>query len=162
MRIVSTSYIKSNDFTDPASWLERINFYTGILEALATRHVIFSIERINFEGRLSRAGVDYYFIKQDHLVDRVPYRSHKLIKSLKPDLVLVNGFIFPLQVIQLRWKLGPRPKIVIVHRAEKPFEGIRGIFQKWADRAIDAYLFTSRELATIWLEKGIIQFALDR
>ena len=37
-----------------------------------------------------------------------------------PDAALVNRFIFPLQIIQLRPAPGKKAKIIVLHRAEKP------------------------------------------
>jgi glycosyltransferase involved in cell wall biosynthesis len=75
---------------------------------------------------------------------------HRLLKRLKPDVVLVNGFIFPLQIIQLRLKLGPAVQIIVLHRAEKPFKGVKRYLQKLADKCVDAYLFTSSEFGNEW------------
>jgi len=150
MKIVSTSYSKTSAFTDPKKWLERINFYTGILEELAKRHEVISIERINYEGELKQGGVHYFFLRQKKKVILFPGVMHRLVKKLKPDVVFVNGFIFPLQIIQLRVKLGRAVKIIILHRAEKPFGGLKKYLQKLADRSVDAYLFTSSEFGIEW------------
>src|SRR6185503_18936169 len=88
---------------------------------------------------------------------RFPWRMHRLIKKLKPDVVFVNGIIFPLQVIQLRRKLGKEIKIILQHRSEKPGKGLRKYLQKWADSSIDAYLFSSDEFGAGWTETGIIK-----
>src|SRR6187549_3768682 len=103
MKIVSTSYINTASFSDPGQWLERIDFYTGILEELAKQNEVDSIEQINYNGELDRKGVKYHFLdfKKPRLY--FPRRLHGFIKKLKPDVVLVNGFIFPLQIMQLRW-----------------------------------------------------------
>jgi len=150
MKIVSTSYSKTTEFTDPKKWLERISFYTGILEELAKRHEVISIERINYEGEFEQSGVHYFFLRQKKKVIRFPGRMHRLIKELKPEVVFVNGFIFPLQIIQLRLKLGKGVKIIVLHRAEKPCKGLKKYLQKLADRCVDAYLFTSSEFGVEW------------
>ncbi|HMK27956.1 MAG TPA: glycosyltransferase family 4 protein [Chitinophagaceae bacterium] len=156
MKIVSTSYSKTTEFTDPEKWLERINFYTGILEELAKRHEVISIERINYEGELKQGGVHYFFIRQKKKITRFPRRMHRLIKQHKPGAVLVNGLIFPWQVIQLRLKLGRSVKIICIHRSEKPSTGIKKYLQRFAGRFVDAYLFTSSEFGKDWVKKGNI------
>jgi glycosyltransferase involved in cell wall biosynthesis len=150
MKIVSTSYSKTNEFTDPQKWLDKIGFYTGILEELAKGHEVISIERINYEGEFDQNGVHYFFLSQKKKVTRFPLRLHRLIKQLKPNVVFVNGFIFPLQILQLRLKLGKAVKIIVLHRAEKPFNGVKRYLQKWADKCVDAYLFTSSEFGNEW------------
>lgn len=156
MKIVSTSYSKTTEFADPKKWLERISFYTGILEELAKEHEVTSIERINYEGEFEQSGVHYFFLRQKKKVIRFPRRMHRLIKKLKPDTVLVNGLIFPWQVIQLRLKLGSSVKIILIHRSEKPFSGIKKYLQRFADRFVDAYLFTSSEFGKDWVKNGNI------
>ncbi len=156
MRIVSTSYIKTEGFNDPDDWLKRISFYTGIFNELAKQHDVISIERINYEGECQQNGVQYFFIRLKRKIVRFPFRMHRLIKNLQPDVVFVNGFIFPLQIIQLRLKLGRSVKIVVLHRAEKPFNGFRKHFQKLADKCVDSYFFTSSEFGIEWMNKGII------
>ena len=62
MKIVSTSYSNTPEYTEPVAWLKRIRFYTGILEALAKDHEVTSIERIRYEGSLQQNKVHYHFI----------------------------------------------------------------------------------------------------
>jgi glycosyltransferase involved in cell wall biosynthesis len=72
------------------------------------------------------------------------------MKKLNPDVVFINGFIFPLQVIQLRLTLGRPVKIILLHRAEKPAKGIKRFLQRMADRCVNAYLFTSSAFGNEW------------
>ncbi len=113
MKLVFTSYTSSPEYSQPALWLKRIEGYTGILKSLARNNIVTGIERISYEGELEQNGVQYYFIKQKKKVVRLPWRMHRLVKKLQPDVIFVNGFIFPLQIIQLRLKLGRRVKIII-------------------------------------------------
>ncbi len=106
MRIISTSYSKTEEFDNPRKWLERICFYTGILDELSKQHEVISIERINYEGECRINGVQYFFIRLKRGVVRFPFRMHRFVKNLQPDVVLVNGLIFPLQVIQFEVEIG--------------------------------------------------------
>ena len=159
MRFVFTSYSSAPEFDDPAKWLRRINGYTGILEALGRRHSVTGIERINYEGEFSQEGVHYNFIRLRKKVTRFPQRMHRMIKNMDPDVVVVNGIIFPLQVIQLRRELGKKVKIILLHRSEIPGIRLRKFLQKWADRSVDAYVFSSDEFGDQWMKSGIIKDA---
>ncbi len=159
MKIVSTSYTNTRAFHDPSAWLDRIGFYTGILEKLAIQHEVHSIEQINYTGELKRNNVSYRFLNFKKPKLYFPRQLHHHIKKLQPDVVLVNGFIFPLQIIQLRFKLGRKPKIVVMNRSEKPFSGIRKYLQRLAGKCIDAILFTSAEFGQQWVENGNIKDA---
>ena len=156
MRILSTSYNKTDEFDNPEDWLRRIGFYTGVLDELAKFHEVISIERINYEGIRQQNGVQYHFIDLKKKVILFPRRLHRFIKKQNPDIVLVHGFIFPLQIIQLRLAIGNKAKIIVQNHAEKPSAGIMKFFQRIADRYISAYLFTLEEMGREWVEKGII------
>lgn len=157
MKIVSTSYINTPEYTDPEKWLERISFYTGLLEALAKRHLVESIEQINYSGDIQKNGVRYHFLNFKKRQLYFPLALHRYIKNLDPDVVFVNGFVFPLQIIQLRKTLGKKVKIIVLHRAEKPFTGVKRLVQRIADNAVNAYLFVSDEFGEEWMKKGIIK-----
>ncbi len=156
MKLIFTSYVSSPEFSHPESWLKRINAYTGILESLSNPNAVIGIERINYEGKYEKNGVQYLFVKQRQNTVLIPVHLHRLVKELKPDIVFINGLIFPLQVIQLRLKLGSGVKIILLHRGEKPYRGIKGFVQKLADKCIDAYLFTSAEFGKDWTQQGNI------
>jgi len=156
MRIVSTSYTNTPAFSDPVVWLTRINFYTGILEELARQHEVHSIEQINYQGQLQVNNVRYHFLNFKKPKQYFPRKLHTYIKTLQADIVFVNGLIFPLQIIQLKLKLGKHVKIILLHRGEKPYAGIKGWLQKVADRCVDAYLFTSAGFGSAWTNAGHI------
>lgn len=156
MKLIFTSYTQSPEFDQPQSWLRRIKGYTGILESLARFHTVISIEHIAYEGRLEQAGVTYHFLPLKKKVEQFPLRLHRLIKQLQPDTVFINGFIFPLQIIQLRLWLGRSVQVIVLHRAEKPFNGIKKYLQRLADRCVNGYLFTSSEFGAQWNRNGNI------
>ncbi len=157
MKIVSTSYTNTAEFTDPLLWLQRINFYTGILEALAKTHEVQSIEQINYSGQIKNKGVTYHFLNYKKPKLYFPFQLHNYIKKIHPDVVLVNGLIFPLQVMQLRLKLGKKVKLIVLNRGEKPGTGLRKFLQRLADKSINAYLFASDELGKAWISNGHIR-----
>ena len=157
MKIVSTGYTNTPSFTDPEKWLNRISFYTGILEELAKKNEVESIEQINYRGQLQCNGVKYHFLNFKNSPPFFSWRLNAFIKKLKPDAVLVNGFIFPLQIIQLRLLLGSRVKIAVINRAEKPGTGSRKFLQQLADRFVQCYFFTSKEMGRAWVQQGIIK-----
>ena len=151
MKLIFTSYSGALDFDDPHVWLKRIEGYTGILEALVERgHEVTGIEHINYEGALQENGVQYIFQKQTRRVQYFPKRLHRTIKRLNPDIVFINGSIFPVQLIQLRKSLQSSTRIIVIHRSEKPYKGIKGFLQARADKKIDAYLFSSDDFRDEW------------
>ncbi|HKO79673.1 MAG TPA: glycosyltransferase, partial [Chitinophagaceae bacterium] len=156
MKLVFTSYNGSPEYNSPQAWLKRINGWTGILDKLAVYNTVIDVERINYEGVYQQNGVQYFFTRVNKKIIRFPWRMHRLIKRLQPAIVFVNGFIFPLQIIQLRWKLGKEVKIIVINHAEKPFSGFRKFFQRKADKYVHRYFFTSNEMGAEWVRRGII------
>jgi glycosyltransferase involved in cell wall biosynthesis len=156
MKLIFTSYVSSPEYNQPDLWLKRIEGYAGILEMLGKDHTVIGIERINYEGEYLQNNVQYIFTRQKKKVIRFPWRMHRFIKKQKPDVVFVNGLIFPLQVLQLRFVLGNSVKIIGIHHAEKPFNGLKKELQRLADSCMNAYLFTSLEFGKEWVQNGNI------
>jgi len=154
MKFIFTSYVVTKEFKHPESWLNRIRAYTGILEALSDKHLVSSIEQIDYEGECFKNGVIYYFLRLSCLGRFFPVKLHRFISFSQPSVVVIQGLHSPLQVIQLRIKLGKKVQVIAHHHAEKPFTGIKKYLQLWADRYIDAYLFASRDLGMDWVKKG--------
>lgn len=154
MKIVFASYVYTPQFDNPEAWLKRINLYSGILQALAQNHTIISIEQINYEGQCEQDGVQYHFKKLNKIERRFPYRLHRFIKNLEPDVVFIHGLHFPLQVIQLWLHLGSKVRIIAQHHAELPFTGWKKWIQQRAYRYVDAYFFASRDMGLEWIKSG--------
>lgn len=99
----------------------------------------------------------YLFFKGNNRFGFFSVKTLQHIKSIQPDIVLVRGLIFPVQVLALRIWLGRKVKILVRHHADHPFRGARKKIQQLADHCIDAYLFTSKVLAETWIQQRIIR-----
>jgi glycosyltransferase involved in cell wall biosynthesis len=152
MRIVFLSYNYSPDIRSPQEWLERIKYYVGWSEILAKKHTIIRIDQINFEGNFYHLGIQYHFVRSPKKRNYFPRKLHHFVKALRPDLVVVSSFLFPLQVIQLRNCLGKKIKITVQHHAEQPFKGLKKYIQRYASQKTDAFLFTSYEIGAEWVK----------
>ncbi|GLU51253.1 glycosyltransferase family 4 protein [Dyadobacter frigoris] len=155
MKFIFASYVYTPEFDDPRSWLIRINAYTGIPEALSQDNEVISIEQINYEGHFHNKGVDYHFKRFSQGALRFfPFKLNTYIKSLQPDVVVIQGLHYPFQVIQLRLLLGNKTKIIAQNHAEKPFGGLKKYLQKLADLCINTYLFASHPMGMQWIKAG--------
>jgi len=159
MNLVSLTYTKKSQFTRPEDWLFRIRPYIGVLEELGRYFTVFSIDRIRFDGELLLRGVYHYFPAIEGRRLPVALGLNRLAHRFKPDVVLVQGMNFPLEVLLLRWQLGRKVKIVIHNHAEKPGRGLRGWLQRISDPIISGYLFTAREMGDEWIRRRIIRRA---
>jgi glycosyltransferase involved in cell wall biosynthesis len=99
-----------------------------------------------------------YFFKGKNSFFYFPRSLYLFIKREKPDVVMIHGFFFPFQLLCLKFYLPKSTKIIVQHHAEKPFTNlIKLAFQKLAYSNVDAYLFSSRELAQAHLDKQTIR-----
>ncbi|HVS97511.1 MAG TPA: glycosyltransferase family 4 protein [Puia sp.] len=156
MKFVFVTYNLSLHFHRPEDWFYHLRHSTGVYDALSKRHSVISIEQIDHNGRLERNGVDYHFLRPRKKKVYFPGRLHRYIKALSPDVIVVHGMHSPLQVLQLRAKVGRRARIILQNHADQPGSGKRRLLQKLADRSIDAYLFVSKEQGLQWVDRGII------
>jgi len=156
MRYVSVNYNYSADYTTPECWFKRTEGYAGILECLSLTNEVINIKQINFEGNCYHNGIDYRFENFGKKNNLFPLKLNSYVKKLKPDVVIVQGFHKPLQLIQLCLLLSKKTKVIVHHHAEKPFAGWKKYIQKTADRFVHAYLFASHQMGMEWVEKGII------
>jgi glycosyltransferase involved in cell wall biosynthesis len=149
--IVHLSYtVPRPSCQDPDEWLRRVEFINGVPEALAKHSRQTVIYNIEYKGELTRNGVRYLFPGFKRWQLHLPFGFNRLIKKLEPDVVIVHGLIFPLQVVMLRAIIGPSLKIICQHHAEWPFKDLRILMSRWADRYVGAYLFASKRQAIGW------------
>jgi len=161
VKIVHISYnVPRPAFYDPERWLKRISFTTHVLQHMARHATTAAVYNIHYKGSLEKDNVTYHFPNFSRWELRFPLRFNRFIQKLSPDVIVVHGLISPWQVVMLRAQLRQDVKIIAQHHAERPFwDFIRSFFQRWADRYIYAYLFSSRDLAKDWLAKGQISDA---
>lgn len=158
MRLVFASYVKSPEYSNPESWLERLAAYFGVLEALAEHHEVISIEQIDYNGVLERNRVCYQFADfSNGRTVYFPVRLHRMIRRLDPDIVIIHGTNFPIQVLQLRSQIRKKTKIILQNHSNTLPSGFRAVLQRLADRAVDAYFFTSSSIAESWIAHKLIQ-----
>lgn len=156
MRIVFLSYNYSPDIHSPQEWIERIKFYVGWSEYLARGHTVIRVDHINYEGNFTHNRIKYHFVNEGQKINYFPEKLHLYVKELRPDVVIVSSFLFPVQLVQLRNTLGKDVKIIIQHHAERPYTGIKKYIQRFASHKADIFLFTSYAIGADWVKKGNI------
>ncbi len=159
MRIVFLSYHYSPDIRSPEQWIDRLKYYIGWSEYLSNKHEVIRVDQINYTGDFRHGGIQYYCVDDGKKPNYFPRKLHGFVRNLKPDLVLVSSFQYPLQVLQLRRILGKKIKIIIQHHAEKPIGGLKKFIRLAASREADAFLFTSRETGLDWIKRKNLENA---
>lgn len=156
MRFIFLSYFKANPIQDPEQWIDQIPYYSGILEALAKNNEVISLEKIQFTGELTRNSVQYYFKKDRSPRLKAVFSLNEWVASLKPDIVLVHSFLYPLAIFHLKLLLKGNTRVLVQNHAEKPSKGLKKWAQRWVSTKVNGFLFASRELGYSWVHSGNI------
>jgi glycosyltransferase involved in cell wall biosynthesis len=158
MRILVFNYAYDAGFADPADLLNRYTTLTGwsdaVLEAGASAVTVVLLFRS--DARVERNGVAYFFCG-----DRSSgwkRRLRRVVLEQNPDVVHINGLMFPSQTWRLRRELPAGTAIVVQDHggAEPSRHPIRLLKHRMGMRAADAFLFSAVELAQPWKTAGII------
>lgn len=156
MKLIDLNFHASNEYADPAEVINRHWPSLGYVEQLKDRVPGEVIKHIDHEGSFFTGAIKCVFFKSRNRFWYIPFGTLRYIKTQRPCFVLVQGFVFPLQVACLRLYIGGKGKICLQHHGEQPFKGIKGLLQRMADRFVDAYAFASTEMARDWVRAGVI------
>lgn len=157
IKLVDITYYTHNEYTYPLQVLQRHKESLIYIEEIRKMLLVQVIKHLGYENVEEINGVRFAFFKSKNGFFHIPAKTHYYLKKQQPDVVLVQGFVFPIQVIALRLKLGKKVKIIIQHHGERPFTGVKKIFQKIACKYADAFLFTALGNAENYFKEGIIK-----
>lgn len=154
MNIVFLNYNILPNYRSPEDWLKKISPSKGIIEALSKKAEVHYIIRIGCVIEHFDKSVQYHFPKRGKYDKIFPAYLHQLVRKINPDIVIVLGFPFLAQIIQLR--LFTNARIIVQNHGGSPAAGFKKKIQQLAGRCISAYFFSSKTLAENWLSYGII------
>jgi glycosyltransferase involved in cell wall biosynthesis len=105
---------------------------------------------------LRAAGSIYFLASQGFF--SMPWKMLWDLRQQEYSVIVVHGFIFPVQVLALRVLAGVKTKIVVRHHAEQPYTNrIKRALQRLAYRRADAFTFVSRAQAQPFIDAGIVK-----
>jgi glycosyltransferase involved in cell wall biosynthesis len=156
IKLVELNYHYHTKYNRPEQAIEKHALSSGFIHFIKARLDLLLVKHLNYQGRAVIENIRYAFFKSRNHFWYIPFATHRFIKKEQPNIVLVQGFVFVLQVMALRWVLDKNCIILVQHHGEKPFAGIKGFLQRKADSCIDGYLFTSIGNADIWMSKKVI------
>lgn len=157
-KFTEINYYHHQEFQTPGEAISKHRPTNLYLRELRDELSITLVKHAAFEGSETQDALEYRFFRGKNAFRHIPFRAHRYISSSTPDVVLVQGLIFPIQVMALRMKLGRRCLILLQHQGEVPYMRKR-FLQKWADRSVSGYLFTSKGNAEEWISAGVIRNA---
>ena len=169
MRIVQANAVYDPSFKTPAALLDAYRTLTEWSEAVARAGAEVSVvQRFHTAATVDHNGISYQFVTDKHLpwlsTTDAPKSFIAAVAATSPDLVHVNGLIFPALVAGLRAALGNKTAVVAQHHGgEFPIRGgglLGWIGQRKWRRGLahaDALSFTAREQAEPWRAAGMIR-----
>jgi glycosyltransferase involved in cell wall biosynthesis len=167
-RIVQVNAVYDPSADAPDALLDRYPTLTGLSSALRNAggdvHVV---QRFRASARIVRDGVTYELVADTEPPWLPALESSRAVveavKASKPEVVHVNGLIFPALVANLRSALAPDTAIVVQHHGGSFPDlgwGPLGAWRRntWRNNLAhaDAFSFTSDEQADDWRRAGIL------
>jgi glycosyltransferase involved in cell wall biosynthesis len=173
MHIAVLNYIYDAEYPTVDALLERYLSLTGWADSLlaAGARRVTVLQRFDRDIDMRRDGVEYLLRGGAGWRMRSwsdPRRLHRAVAALRPDVVHVNGLIFPVQTWLLRRVL-PRESALIVqdHGGPppvprdaagqlRPWRWLRFAIRRAGLRAADGFMFTTAAQAQPWRAAGMI------
>jgi len=169
MRIVQANAVYDPAAKTPVDLLATYHTLTEWSVAVAQAGATVSVvQRFRAPARVEQDGISYEFVTDAERpwlsTKAAPSAFISAIAQQSPDVVHVNGLIFPALVAGIRAAVGAQTAIVVQHHGgEFPIRGsgIVGMFQRRDWRrglsAADAISFTTREQVEPWQSAGVIE-----
>lgn len=166
MRVVQVNLAWDARIGSPGELLDRYHTLTGWSEALAAAGaLVHVVQRFSHSGTIERAGIAYELVADGEAPILPAWKtSDPVVDSCQrwaPDVVHVNGLIFPAALRALRRAL-PRAVIVVQDHSGAlpprwwwPLETLARRRWQAALACADAATFTSHELAARWHRAGL-------
>ncbi len=147
---------------DGSALLRRYTTLTQLCEAQVQAGArVTVVQRFWRDENMMESGVVYHLRCAGATLHAKPWTLttslHQLTRDMQPDIVHVHGLGFPSQVLQLRQTMGSRASIVVQHHGEQPASQKARWLQRYCLAHVDGYLFTAKEIATVWRQHGIIR-----
>ena len=152
MKVVDVSFFYNDTAASTTELLQQHDTTMRCTAALQQNGVdVVVVKRFNKNETQQHSGVQFYFIK-DIFKGRlrpwqIPINLLLKIKQLKPDVVQLHGFMFPVLVIVLRMILKKRTAVFIQYHSEPGIKGIKGFLYKRMNNLANGFLFVAKEQA---------------
>ena len=163
MQIAVINVAYDAEVTDPGTLLDRYHTLTGLAAALTSAGAEVSVvQRFWRTTTVERDRVAYHFIADSGPAFPPPSSAARdivaAVVATDPDVVHVNGLMFPATVAALRDAL-PSARIVVQDHAGIRAPGVidRMLDTSWGGLAqADAYSFTAASYADRWRDAGLL------
>jgi len=150
MRVVQVNYASDPTLATADELLDQYTTLTGWADALAAAGVdVLTVQQFHSSANVTRGGLSYTFGDFSAIASAAA--------AFKPDIVHVNGLIFPLRT----WRLARHTDAAVViqdHASGVPHDvaPVRAVRRRLM-RAANAFLFSASAQAEPWRAAGLIQ-----
>jgi glycosyltransferase involved in cell wall biosynthesis len=150
LKVVQVNYTYHRGLADPEALVDCYTTLTGWSDAVAAAGaVVTSVQRFHRAARIVRNGVEYVFCRSRDI--------QRTVNALDPDVVHVNGLVFPARTWLLRKMLPAAAAIAVQDHGSMPPGSRLGAARLRAGlRAADGFLFASMAQANPWRRAGLI------
>ncbi len=157
IKLADLTFYSNKTYASPSQLIRAQLTSLAYIDHLKESVCVSVIKHSNFKATIQHHGVPFYFLKGHNSFFHLPVSACRLLRKARPDVILVQGLVFPLQTILLRLFIGKNPKIIVQHHGEHPFGFVKKWMQQLAGNYVNAYLFTAKENAEEWVSAGIIR-----
>lgn len=157
IKLVDLTFVANTEFADPQGVLDAQQTSLAYIQHLDKDIFVTVIKHWLRETAFVQKNVLYCFFPSGNYFFNIPFSTYSFLRKHKPDAVIVQGLGNPWQLILLRVVLGKQAKIIVQHHGDKLWPYPKKIFQKWAGKLTNAWMFTSIENATPWIVDGMIR-----
>ncbi len=155
LKLVDLTYHTNTEFDRPIQLLQAQEESLGYVNRIKQLLKVQVIKHMPREDSINIDGIRYNFFRRSRIF-KTPFATLRYLKKIQPDIILIQGFIFPFQVWLLRFLLGRKIILILQHHGEQPYPGFTTFLHKLISRTIDAYLFTSIGNSKEWIRRKVI------
>lgn len=158
MNVVVMNYTFDPRIRTPEELLERYDALSGWCRALSNSGLgVRLVQAFARDAVFQSDGVDWRFCAASAPQARWVWKMHASAAAHRPDVVHVNGFDAPAQTWLLRTAVPASTAIVVQDHAGSPSGNwVKSTVRRGLMQAIDGFLFTSRQQADPWVQRGFI------
>lgn len=160
LTLLDVTFFLNDEFKNGSELIRSQASALGYLDFVKQQMHVEVIKHIRSEEHLEVNNIPFHFFKTTKRFFSLPFKTLQYIRKIKPDVVLVQGLIFPFQIMLLKAVTGKRTTILVQHHGEQASKSIiRNLFNKLADKCITAYLFNTPVYAKQRLQQKTIAHA---
>jgi glycosyltransferase involved in cell wall biosynthesis len=157
--LIDLTFFANKGFASGSAVVESQAASLGYIDHVKERAVVEVVKHMDKEEHFVMNDVPCHFFKNNNRFFSFPVKTFLYIRRRQPEIVLAQGLSFPFQILMLRLFAKNKTRIVAQHHGEGGSRSlVKRMFQRFADKYIDAYLFNTPEYAEERLQLGLISY----